>query len=189
MQEEQTKEGNEQAAWAYKPDSGAPAPSYDSAPTAQASEAAVSWTASEYIANPKNIGWFVSLGLAALLLGVGIYFLTHDLISLIVILIIGVCVGVFAARQPQTLEYRLDRSGIHLGDKSYPYTSFKSFSLVQEGAFSHISLLSLRRFMPAMAIHYAPEDEKKIVEVLADYLPYEEHKQDIIDNFSRRVRF
>jgi hypothetical protein len=149
----------------------------------------ITWAASEYISNPKNSSWFTMLGLASVMLTVAVYFLTRDVISAVAIILLGIIVGVFAARQPRELTYALDVSGIHLGPKFYPYNSFKSFSVVPEGAFSHISLLPLKRFMPPIAIHFAPENEDKIITALGNYLPYEEHKPDIVESFSHRVKF
>lgn len=152
-------------------------------------EGAVTWSASEYVGNPKTASWFVMLAMATLFVGVIIYFLTGDTVSAVVIAILGIIVGIFAARQPQVLEYALDRSGIHLGSRFYPYNVFKTFSVAQDGVFSHVTLLPLKRFVPPITVHYSPDDEEKIITTLADYLPFEEHKNDVIENFSRRVRF
>lgn len=149
----------------------------------------VSWSSSEYIANPKNASWFMILGVGSVVLSAAIYLLTKDKISIVAILSICIIVGVFAARKPRDVQYALDRSGMHMGEKFYPYGAFKSFSIVQETISSHVSLMPLKRFMPPVALHYAAQDEDKIVETLGDYLPYEEHKPDVVENFSRRVRF
>lgn len=148
----------------------------------------VSWTASEYQANPKSAGWFGSLALASILLAVLLYVFTRDLVSTVVIAIVGVIVGVFGARQPRVLQYHLDERGVYIEQKFYPYTTFKSFSIGQDQAMHYISLLSLRRFMPPLTIHFDPADEEAITKTLANYLPYEEHKQDIVDTISRRIR-
>jgi len=184
-----------QAGWVFKSKQDALYPSADTEGSTSSSsrlstpDALVSWSASEYIANPKNTSWFMLLGLATVLLVGVVYFLTHDVVSVVVIIILSVLVGILAGRQPRTLEYTLDRTGLTMGAKSYPYGYFKSFSIVQEEVFSHVSLLPLKRFMPPLVIHYLPEDEKKIIAILSDFLPHQEHKRDIIDNFSRRVRF
>ncbi len=149
----------------------------------------IEWTASEYIANPKNAGWFSLLAVGSIVLAVIVYIVTRDVISTVVIAILGIVVGVFAARQPKTLQYRLDSQGLQVGQKFYPYGMFKSFSVAQEHAIGFISLLPLKRFMPPLIIHYAPDDEESIANTLADYLPYEEHKSDIVDNITRRFRF
>ena len=135
------------------------------------------------------MNWFAMFAAATVAVAVIVYFLTNDLISVFVIIILGIIIGVFAARQPQVLEYSLDRSGIHIGPRFFSYDSFKTFSVVEEGAFNHISLLPLKRFIPPIAIHYPPADEENITNTLADYLPYEEHKRDMIESFSRKVRF
>ncbi|CAN5399088.1 hypothetical protein BH10PAT3_BH10PAT3_5410 [soil metagenome] len=184
-----------QAGWVFKPGGETPPPleaasepvANQPIPSAHPSE--VSWSASEYIANPKNTSWYAMLAASSIALAVIVYFITSDVVSTVVIVILGIIVGVFAARQPQVLEYKLDTKGIHLGPRFYPYNTFKTFSVVSEGPFSHISLLPLKRFMPPLAVHYAPEDEDKITKTLADYLPYEEYKRDLVESFSRRVRF
>ncbi len=149
----------------------------------------VTWTASEYIGNTKSTSWFAMLAAATVAVTVIVYLITSDITSVIVIIILGIIIGVFAARQPQVLQYSLDRSGIYIGSRFFPYGSFKTFSIVGDDAFNHISLLPLKRFVPPIAIHYSPDDEDKITTTLADYLPLEAHKRDLIENFSRRVRF
>jgi len=181
---------DQQAGWVFKPGGAAVGTNQvATAPTPAAASNAVTWSASEYIANDKNTGWFGMLAMAAVSLAVIVYFITSDFVSVVVILVLAIIVGVFAARQPRVLAYALDVRGVHIGDKFYPYATFKTFSVVTEGAFNHISLLPLKRFMPPLSIHYPPESEDNIVNTLADYLPYEEHKRDLVESFSRRVRF
>ncbi len=149
----------------------------------------VEWTASEYLANPKSVGWFGLLAFGSILLAIVAFIVTDDWVSAIVIAVLGILVGVFAARQPQTLTYRIDSKGLTIGTKFYPYEMFKSFSIAQEHAMGFISLLPLKRFMPPLAVHYDPADEDRIAQTLAEYLPYEDHKQDVVDSISRRMRF
>lgn len=151
----------------------------------------VAWTASEYLANPKSSGWFMLLGLASVLTAGIVYFVTgRDIVSSIVILVIGLIIGVFSARQPQVLDYSIDNTGFHIGQKFYPYNTFKYFSVVQESnGLGYISLMPLRRFMPPLVIHYDPNDEEKIANTLMEYLPFEDHKPDIVDSIAKRIRF
>ena len=101
----------------------------------------------------------------------------------------GAAFGAFAARKPQELKYRLDNSALHVGDRSYLYSQFKSFTVIEEGLIHSIMLMPLQRFMPPLSVYYAPEDEDKISEALSSYLPYEDRKQDFIDKLMRKVRF
>src|SRR5690606_3470022 len=53
------------------------------------SEAHVTWTASEYLANPKSPSWFLFLTLAALGLAVLVYVVTKDKTSAVVTVIMA----------------------------------------------------------------------------------------------------
>lgn len=197
MQDEGNKEQQPQAGWVFNPGTQSPVANSQDDTLSDGSqqafvplqENAVTWTASEYIGNPKTSSWYMMFAGSMVFVCVIVYLLTHDLVSTIVIAILGIAVGIFAARQPQVIEYGLDRSGIHLGSRFFPYSTFKTFSVAVDGAFSHITLSPLKRFGTPVTVHYSPEDEEKIIKTLADYLPYEEHKSDPIENFSRRVRF
>ncbi len=149
----------------------------------------IEWTASEYAANPKSTGWFMMLVLASFLTAAVIYFVTRDVVSTGVIALLGVIIGVFAARQPRVLTYGIDNKGIHIEQKLYPYGTFKTFSVADNQPVHYLSLTPLRRFMPPLVIHYDPEDEEKIVNTLAEYLPYQEYKRDVVDSLTRRFRF
>ena len=155
----------------------------------ESTDQGIAWTASEYIANAKNAGWFIILAMGTIVLDLAIYFITNSIMSTVVVAICGLMVGIFAARQPQVLKYRIDNHGLQIGEKFYAYRGFKSFSVVTEHAMAYISLLPLRRFMPPLTVHFSPEDQDRILGTLADYLPYEEHKGDMIDSLMRRARF
>lgn len=151
--------------------------------------ASVSWTASEFVAHEKNANWYGLLALAGVLGTVIIYLLTKDIVSSAMILVVTVIFGVFASRKPRVLEYVLDQSGIHIGPKFYAYGDFKSFSVFEEGSLNAVLLMPLRRFMPSLTIYYDPQDEEKIIQVLSDYLPFEERDHDMVDKLMRKVRF
>ncbi len=185
--EQQPGQSVEPSNWQFKPDdTAAPAPS---SPASVSNATPVSWTASEFIAHQKSAGWYILLSLAAVAVAVVIYFLTRDYISSGIILLAAVALGVFAARKPRTLNYQLDNTGIHIGSKSYPYGDFKSFSIIDEGMISSITLTPLKRFMPPLSMYYEHKDEDRITGTLGAYLPFEEGKPDMVDNFMRRIRF
>ncbi len=149
----------------------------------------VDWSASEYVEHEKGNMWFVQFGLVSIVVIAVVYFVTRDYISIIVLSVLAIGIGYFAGRKPETLNYRLDSQGIHIGTKLYPVSMFKSFAIVEEGAISSIALLPLKRFMPAITVYFAPEDEKKIVDALGAMLPQEERQQDRVDKLMHKIRF
>lgn len=187
--------------WEYKPNGDStppPAPQQQftpqpeqqpAAPVARQTENSVSWSASEFVAHQKTGGWYVMLLLAGIVVAGLVYLLTRDFVSAGTIVVVGVILGVFAARKPRTLQYQLDSRGIHIGNKSYPYSDFKSFSMIDEGPFNSIALTPLKRFMPNISIYFEPNDEEHITRVLSSYLPFEEGKKDAIDKLMHKIRF
>jgi hypothetical protein len=149
----------------------------------------VSWTASEYIAHNKGLPWFIMLGLVLAVVAIGMYFVTHDFITAIVVAVAGITFGVFAARQPHVLEYTLDSRGIKIGQKFYPYAEFKSFDVTEEGPLTAILLEPLKRFLPPITVFYDQNEEEAIFNVLGNYLPHQEKAPDAVDRLMRRIRF
>jgi|EndMetStandDraft_5_1072996.scaffolds.fasta_scaffold00585_7 hypothetical protein len=186
--EDQAPAPQNQPSWQFRPEggdaSGAPAP----APAPPASPE-VSWTASEFIAHQKGIGWYAALALVAVALAVLVYVLTHDIISVVVVLVVGVLFGAVAGNRPRELTYRVGDDGLTIGRRLYAYSEFKSFSLVHEGAIPSIVLLPLRRFMPPLTVYFSPDDQDKIVDALSARLPMSQESHDMMDRFISRIRF
>lgn len=151
---------------------------------------AISWTASEYIAHHKSGGWYLLLVIAGALAAAGAYFLTGgDIVSVTVIVLVVIVFGAYGARKPRQQQYAISHDGITIGPKTYSFHQFKSFSIIDEDAFSSITFMPLQRFMPAISIYYDPQDEDRIVEVLSAYLPFEDRGHDPIERFMRKIRF
>jgi hypothetical protein len=149
----------------------------------------VSWSASEFVAHHKEMSWFAGLGFLIAIVAIAVYLVSRDFVAPIMIALLGVFFGYFASRSPQVLEYMVNDRGISIGQKFYGYDSFKAFSVTEDGAIHSIVLAPLQRFMPPITVYYEPSDEDRIVDILANYLPFEEAKHDAVDSLMRRVRF
>jgi hypothetical protein len=149
----------------------------------------VQWTASEFIAHHKGIVWYLLLVLGAAALSAILYFLTHDKVTVAVVLFVALLLGIAAGRKPRVLNYAVSIDGIDIGSRFYAYSQFRSFSMVNEGAFTSIMFMPLQRFMPPLSIYYDPADEAHIIEVISQHLPIEQERHDLMDQIVRRIRF
>lgn len=149
----------------------------------------IAWTASEFIAHTKNPSWYLILAIATLILTAIIYLLTKDKVTAVAIVIASLLFGIMASRKPRELEYSVGTDGMHIGPKFYPYSVFKSFSVMQEEGIESIWFMPLKRFMPGLSIYFAPDQGQKIIDVLSEYLPFENRKLDMIDGLMHRLRF
>jgi len=151
------------------------------------SDSTIVWTASEFIAHDKPAGWYGGLALSAALLAAIIYLLTRDKISTGAVIVVALSLAFYATRKPQQLRYMLNEQGVGVGERFYSYNEFRSFSLMQEGAFSSISFIPLRRLGPMITIYFDPNDEKAIMELLNAHVPFEQREHDMIDKFLKRI--
>ena len=149
----------------------------------------VRWTASEFVSHEKSIGWYLILGFVALLVAAILYFVTKELFSIAVVLILAVALAVFGNLKPRTLDYAILPDGIQIGDKHFGYATFRSFAVIEDGPVPSIQLLPQKRFMVPITIYFAPTDIDAITETLGDYLPFEHKERDFVDKISSRIRF
>jgi hypothetical protein len=185
----------EKSTWDYHPEgSAAPepiaAPTLPGASTAQAPDPnAIDWSASEFIAHDKSPMWYVILAGGTAVVCAALYLLFHDTVSVVAVAILAVVLGVAAARKPRIVEYRLDRGGLSIGKQFHPYGNFKSFAVIDEGAFASITLLPLKRFNLPVSVYFSPEDEREILELIASHLPLQPGALDSIDRLMRNLHF
>ncbi len=149
----------------------------------------VTWTASEFIAHPKNTNWYLALVGVTVVILVGAWLIGHDIITSLAIVICAILFGTMAARQPRQLEYSLGTNGVTIGPKFYPFKDFRSFAVIPEGAFSSIDFMPLKRFAPILSIYYDPEYEPRVRDLLAEHLPSAVHKRTMVDELMHRIRF
>lgn len=186
-QEEQTEDPqatSETTSWQYNAEDSAasteqPHPTYDT----------VTWTASEFVEHEKAASWFIILFAGGAGVVTLIYLITKEKTTAAVISMAVILFAVAAQRKPRTLTYEINSSGVTIGPKTYPYAQFKSFAVVEEGAFNSIQLMPLKRFMPPISLYCPPEQEQQVIEALGNYLPHEERRHDPIDRLMRKVRF
>lgn len=149
----------------------------------------VSWKAPEYLAHQRGFGWYVLLAIGGVGVAALIYWITRDIFASAAIVIAAGIIGAFALRQPETIAYSLSPAGLTIGSKTHPYSSFKSFSHISEGAMPTVLLLPAKRFMAPITLHFDSKEEGKIIEILGRFLPRDEHKLDNVERLSRHLRF
>mgnify|MGYP003329111510 CR=1 FL=1 len=199
MQSGQSEPQKPEAGWVFRPGADAAAPSataraYTEKTMEQQSVKAtggssVSWTAQEFVEHDRSASWYLILGIGAVVLAGIVLVLTGDKITVGMILIVALIFGSFARKKPRTLDYSLDNEGITLGSKKYSYNLFKSFSVNEEGPLHSLILMPLKRFMPLISVYYPSDNEEKILQKIANFLPFEEHKQDFVDKMMNKIRF
>lgn len=151
-------------------------------------EALFSWEASEYIEHDRNAMWYVAFVSITVLSAVASVVFLREWLGAVVLVLMAVAVLMFVRRPPKTLKCSLQGDGINIGDRFYPYGSFRSFSLVSDGVLQSLEFDPLKRFMPRLSVYIAPADEAKVVDVLASRLPRSDREQDAVDKLARTLK-
>jgi hypothetical protein len=148
----------------------------------------ISWEASEYIHNDKGVMWLVGLGVVAMVFALIAIFL-QAWTFLAMVIAGAIAMGVFAFRQPHVLHYTLNDVGVQIADRTYHYSDFRAFGIMQEGAFFTMTLIPVKRFAPALSVYFAEEQGEDIVDIVSAHLPMEHVEPDIIDRIMHLLRF
>jgi hypothetical protein len=83
----------------------------------------------------------------------------------------------------------LSNRGLQIGTKLYGLQDFRSFAVTEESMSFSIVFMPLKRFMPPLTIYVTPDLENKVLSYLSQILPFEQHRQDAVDNLLKRIRF
>ncbi len=137
----------------------------------------------------KSGSLFLLIVVACVVLAGGVYFLTHDFVSVAAIFIGVIALLYLTARRPGVQDYALSESGVYVGRKLYDYDNYKGFSVNEDHGQTIIMFIPLKRFMPPLIIHVEPQMATTVVEALSTVLPHDDRKPDAVDSLMRRMRF
>lgn len=149
----------------------------------------IAWTASEFVAHEKPFMWYIAFMFIALLIAGATFLITHEIITVVAVVGALGAFGAMATRRPRVLDYGLNDTGVRIGPKLYPYVSFRSFSLYDDGALHAVDLLPMERFKPPVTVYFPPEQEQQVLSKLGDNLPYENRNPDLVDRLMHRLHF
>ncbi len=163
-------------------------------PAAQPPEVApmqpeASWSASEFIAHEKGIFWYIALAIIALAIAILVFLFTHDWFSLVAVAAALIVFGVMAVRKPRTIAYHIGSQGLTVNGHVYGFGIFRSFGFQDEGTFSSLVFMPMKRFMLPLYVYFPPEQRDHIMEVLAHYIPFSPVQQSAIERMTHRIRF
>ena len=186
LEENQDSSANEQDQF-YAPDEGSQQPAAFDAP--QPDEAELTWQASEFVRHEKDANWYMAYVGVMIVVVTLVYFIARDVVSIVASVILAILLGVLAGRKPRVLTYTIDHDSITIDNQIFFFSQFRSFGVLQDGAFTSIVFTPLQRLRPPLTIYYPPEVETDIADVLSRHLPYSPVKKDALDHLLSKMRF
>ncbi|MBU0611944.1 hypothetical protein KKA39_02450 [Patescibacteria group bacterium] len=110
----------------------------------------IEWSAPEYEDKKRNVDWFWALGVIVIAVSItsiiyGNYFFA------ILIIISGILLGFFAVKKPETVFYELNKKGLKIKTRLFPFENIKAF-WVQTSPKQVLFIKSERLFMPIISV-------------------------------------
>ena len=151
-------------------------------------QAVVRWQEKEYIHQDRSATWFIVLGIVSVVLMALAYLLMKSLTFTLLIPVMAATLTIYIRRPPAINDYTLSRKGLHINDRLYPYSDFRSFSVVQQTGINSFVLVPRKRFQISQTVYFPEQSGEAIVDMLAARLPMKEVSPDLIDKILTRLR-
>lgn len=145
------------------------------------------WTGTEYIYQEQSGLWYaIAVGVALVFMIIAlVWFRSVTFAILIPVMLVSLIV--YVRRPPATIQYILSRKGLHVDDRLFPYSQFKSFGVVTHQNHHSVVLVPRKRFQIGQAIYFPEEIGEQLVDMLAARLPMKDVKLDFIDHMLTRL--
>ncbi len=147
-----------------------------------------SWKEFEFLQFEKGTWWY-TVFIIVMLVILGITLWRRNWLLAGVIVAGTLAIISFAKEKPAERQFRIDSSGVQVGNKKYKYEELKSFWIVGTPDGRILYLQSISRFSPPIMVNLGNNDEVRIRRILKNYLPEEVKSEVLSDRINRWLRF
>lgn len=148
----------------------------------------IHWQANEYIHHDRSPLWFIVFGIVIITLILVAIFVLNSITFAILVPVMAAALIVYTRRPPRVLDYTLSSKGLFINDQLYPFSEFKSFGVVKDGAEYSVMLIPVKRFHLGVSVYFPNEAGEEIVDMLGARLPMRDLDLDLLDRITRKLR-
>ena len=147
----------------------------------------IRWEAPEYTHHERSLGWFIIFGVVTLVLAVAAILIIKSITFAILVPVMAIALFIYTQHAPEVLRYTLSRKGLHINDKLFTYSQFKSFGIVEHNGMHSAVLVPRKRFQLGQTVYFPTEVGEQLVDMLAARLPMKELEPDALDRLLARL--
>ena len=148
----------------------------------------IEWSALEYEEKERSVDWFWALGIIVVAGSITSLIYGNYFFAMLLILS-GILLGFFAIKKPEMVSYELNKKGLKIKTRLFPYESMKSF-FVQTTPKPMLFVKSSRMFMPILSMPIEDnlaEDIRSLL--LSNNVQEEEMKEGPSERIMERLGF
>ena len=146
------------------------------------------WRAAEYVFFEKNADWYWILGIIVVSL-IFIAFLLGNFLFAIFTALAGFTIAVLSIREPETLDYEVNESGVKVAGDLYPYSTLDFFWIDEDGPVTVLIVESKKVTMRHIVIPLENINSNDLRIFLEEYIPEEFIERPFSQRLMERVGF
>lgn len=150
------------------------------------SENELEWTAYEFTYHHKDIRWLASFWVIAAALFASML-IAKNLFGAAVIALFSVVLHMYATKQPDIANCKINGRGIILNDRLFPFSSISSFWILYEPPIKELIFISKHRAMPRIVIPLENANPTDIREMMLRAGILEREEEEPISNIIARI--
>ena len=129
------------------------------------SDKKLEWTALEYEEKERDNDWFWALGVIVVAGSITSFIYSNYFFSLLLI-IGGILLGAFAIKKPDLVFYELNKKGLKIRNRLFPYENIKSFWVKRDEEKPVLFIKSERLFLPVISMPI----EQNLAQKIRDFM-------------------
>jgi hypothetical protein len=147
----------------------------------------IQWQAPEYVQERRSPWWFIGFWVVTLVLMLVAVLVIRSWSFAILVPAMAAALMIYSHRPPRMLNYVLSAKGLYINEKLHPLGEFRSFGILKEESIPSLMLIPVKRFRPALTVHFPLETGEAIVDLLGSRIPMQELRLDVFDKVIRKL--
>lgn len=148
----------------------------------------IAWLADEYKRHDHDPGWYAGLFLVGILLVAwGLY--SNNVIATILFVLVVFTIYALSHREPNKVMVELNRKGIVINDRLFPYKELKYFWIFEDDDYARLELETKAIVHRRLSIELEDQDPDIIRDYLNDFVEeLEDHEENFVDFLMRKFK-
>ncbi len=149
----------------------------------------IEWMAPEFTKYKKKKNWFILPALVALAFII-IAIIFKNFLLVVGIILASFTVYIYTKKEPRKIKFSISGKGVQIDNQIYEWEDLKSFWVFyRPPEVKEISIRSKKLLMPYLKIPLGGQNPVDVRKLLLKFLPERKHKESMIDEWAKKIKF
>ncbi|MBP9667950.1 hypothetical protein KBD87_04060 [Candidatus Saccharibacteria bacterium] len=148
----------------------------------------IQWQSPEYVSSVRTPMWYLVFWATVVVVMILAGFFMKSWSFVLLIPVMAFALTIYTHRPAHMMQYVVSPKGLYINEQVHVFDEFKSFSVLQDEALPTLVLTPVRRFRPAVTVHFPDEVGEQLVDFMGTQLPMEDARTDVFDTLVKKLR-